>query len=409
LCAVAVGITLTAGSVKADDKRFEVPENRQAADILPAEVIKGPHYRIRDKVVSYGYLHHYTVDSDFGVFKVTGDGALRKLLKEIRAIAALKKIKKTDAYLEAVKRAGASPVQFGVNLITDPQGTLSGLPKGVSRFFGDVSASISKTKDPSEDDRAKQVLQVSAYKREYAYKLGVDVYSSNTVLQEELNSVGWASALGNLSVTAATAPLGGALITTAKAMRLANQVNDLLKENPPSRLRVINEEKLTGMGISKDLSKRFLDHPHFTPRHDTIIVGCLESLRLIKGRERFLQFILSAEDDVSANFFQNMAQTLMGYHESVSPLKEIKIVGGLVLAEAQNLSALIPFPLDHGVWTQRADRILTNLVSSYKGSGGSGKLKLWVTGTLSPLARQQLRLIGIRVKEKVDEQIDFVD
>jgi len=210
-----------------------------------------------------------------------------------------------------------------------------------------------------------------------------------------LNRVGWASALGSLSVTAATAAFAGAAITTLKAMRLANQANEVLKDNPPARLRVINDEKLSGMGISKNLSERFLDHPHFTPRHKTIIVECLKALKLVGGRRDFLEFLLSAKDEVSANFFQNMAETLRGYHEAVSPLKEIKIVGALVVAEAQNRSDLIPFPLDHGVWTKRADRILRNFVSSYKHAGGTGRLSLWVTGTLSPLARQELRKIGI--------------
>ncbi len=57
----------------ANAEEYEFPSNRNVSEILPAEIIKGPHYRIQDKVVSYGYLHHYTVESDFGVFKVTAD------------------------------------------------------------------------------------------------------------------------------------------------------------------------------------------------------------------------------------------------------------------------------------------------------------------------------------------------
>ncbi len=42
--------------------QFEAPANRKAAEILPAELIQGPHYRVRETVVSYGYMHHWTVD-----------------------------------------------------------------------------------------------------------------------------------------------------------------------------------------------------------------------------------------------------------------------------------------------------------------------------------------------------------
>ncbi|MBW1671446.1 MAG: hypothetical protein JRJ43_11600 [Deltaproteobacteria bacterium] len=48
---------------------FEVPQNRKVTEILPAETISGPHYSIRKNVASYGYMYHYTVDSDLGVFK----------------------------------------------------------------------------------------------------------------------------------------------------------------------------------------------------------------------------------------------------------------------------------------------------------------------------------------------------
>jgi len=57
-------------------------------------------------------MHHYTVDSDYGVFEVTGDHALLKLLKEISAVSELKKIKDTEAYLEAVKQAGMAPIDL---------------------------------------------------------------------------------------------------------------------------------------------------------------------------------------------------------------------------------------------------------------------------------------------------------
>ena len=46
---------------------------------------------------------------------------------------------------------------------------------------------------------AQNLLAVSSFKREYARKFDVDVYSTNEVLQKELNSVAWASAAGNLT------------------------------------------------------------------------------------------------------------------------------------------------------------------------------------------------------------------
>ncbi len=268
--------------------QFEAPANRKAAEILPAELIQGPHYRVRDSVVSYGYMHHWTVDTDFGTFEATGDGALRKLIREIHAIAALKEISRGEAFASSVAYAAKQPFQFAGKMITDPVDTISAGPSGVFHIFGNIYTGITEKHDPSEDSRLKQALFVSSWKRDFAAEHGVDVYSSNKALQEQLNRVGWASAVGGLSLSAAMIPLSGAGALVFKNTRLANQVGAALKEEPPSRLRIINNDKLSAMGISKDLAQRFLDHPTFTPRHDTVIAAALAELRGARGRDIFL-------------------------------------------------------------------------------------------------------------------------
>jgi len=42
-------------------------------------------------------------------------------------------------------------------------------------------------------------------------------------------------------------------------------------------------------------------------------------------------------------------------------------------------------------------------------AGSKGKIVFWMTGTLSPLARNQLNGLGIKVVENVDEKIEFID
>jgi hypothetical protein len=388
---------------------FETPHNRKASEILPSGMISGPHYRIREKVVSYGYMHHYTVDSDYGVFEVTGDAALRKLLKEINAIAALKKVSETEAFGKSVKEAAKKPLLFTKDLITEPVDTISGIPKGIYKLFGNIATSITKTHDPSEDARYKQILLVSNYKREYAYQLGVDVYSSNKVLQKELNKVGWAAAIGSLGVSVVTAGAGSTAVSAISKLRLMKSINEVLRAEPPSRLRQINDEKLSKMGVSKGLREQFLKHPHFTPRHDTVIVHSLTELKGALGRDAFLRFALKAEDEESANFFQHIAETMFGYHETVSPILEIRVIDGVAGARAKNGSVLIPVPLDHGVWTKEPQRIFKNMVARYRASRLPGNLEVWVTGTLSPMAREKLKGLGVHVSEDVDKRIGYMD
>ena len=406
--AVALVIGFAAAAT-AQEQGFEKPSNRLASEILPAAVIAGPYHQVREDVISYGYMHHYTVDSDFGVFEITGDGALRKLVNEFSAIASLKEFKLTDAFLQSVGKAAMAPVVFGKNLITHPVDTVTGLPQGVFSIFGNVFESITMEHDPSEDTRIKQALFVSSWKRDFATERGVDVYSSNKVLQEELNSVAWAAAITGLSVSAATMA-GGAAVAVMKNMRLADQIGNALAEEPPSRLRIINADKLLAMGVPEDLANRFLDHPHFTPRHDTVLVANLDGLKGAAGRAAFLETTLAASDEAGADFFMNMAQILGGYNDTVSPIEEIVIIDDLTLARAGNGRVMIPFPLDHGVWSKRANDIVKHLVTTYRlDTGYSGGYDLWVTGTVSPLAHEGFAGHGVSVTENVDERLAMMD
>src|SRR5688500_498941 len=66
---------------------YAVPAARPAALTLPPELAKGPYHTLRDPIAADGYMMHFTVESTFGTFEVTGLGALRKLVRELHAIA----------------------------------------------------------------------------------------------------------------------------------------------------------------------------------------------------------------------------------------------------------------------------------------------------------------------------------
>jgi hypothetical protein len=60
-------------------------------------VATGRDYTVRDPVVADGYMYQFKVKSPYGVFGVTGIGALRKLEHEIWAIGQLKQVTKSEA------------------------------------------------------------------------------------------------------------------------------------------------------------------------------------------------------------------------------------------------------------------------------------------------------------------------
>ncbi len=397
LCAAAVGAAA-----------YEQPRDRSAKDILPQDMLKGQQYQIRDLVVADGYMDRWTVDSKFGTFEAQGDGALRKLLREIWAISELQKVKKGEAFTKGLAGAVKAPFNLAKSLITNPVDTVTGVPRGMYQIMENVGTSATTTRDPSEDAKLAQALKMSSFKRDYAAQLDVDPYSSNKVLQKELNSVAWAATVGDWAFSFAMMPagVGGTVVSN---VRLANSVKNALKDEPPARLRIINDEKLAKMGIPEDLRKRFLDHPAYTPRHDTIIAANLEQLGDVSGRDAFLNLAVTAQDEVDANIYTTMAQMLRGYHETVARLSAISVVGRFTVAQTKDGQALIALPLDRLIWTQRADQVSNDLKANYRGAGFNGKFDVWATGTLSPRARQELEQRGDRVVERVNTRIEILD
>jgi hypothetical protein len=286
---------------------YEKFSDRKISDILPSDKVAGEHYKIRVTVQYYGYMDHFTVDSDYGVFEVTGDASLRKLLRGIDAMTAFKKIESTDAFGKALVASAKKPIQFVGHLVTEPVDTVTGIPKGVGKLFSNAYTSITTKKQAGEDSTTEAMLSLSKYKREYAYNLGVDPYSSNTVFQKELERIGWAAAVGNLSFSAATIPIGGGLGIAISYTGFAHSMNDYLKEQPPSQIRVDSESQLSSMGICEADIKKFLENNVFSPRHTAVIVASLGKLNDIKGRDVYLRYASTASDEEQANFMMHIA------------------------------------------------------------------------------------------------------
>ena len=82
----------------------------------------------------------------------------------------------------------------------------------------------------------KTCSRCPASSADYAKKFDVDVYSSNEVLQKELNSVAWASAAGNLTLSAASMVTGAAVLQAASGLRTLEQAKDLVNALPATEL-----------------------------------------------------------------------------------------------------------------------------------------------------------------------------
>ena len=124
--------TVATAQARAD---FEKPPTLAARDLVPADRLQGPGYRIDDTVPTDGFLATFTVRSDYGVFPARGPGMLGIRLSEVSGLRQLEAISKSDAFVEGLK---ASATEFGgqvKQIVTNPVETVKGIPEGVGRFF----------------------------------------------------------------------------------------------------------------------------------------------------------------------------------------------------------------------------------------------------------------------------------
>src|SRR5436190_14858817 len=112
----------------------EPPPSFTASTLLAADVRTGPHHTVREPVRTEGYFHEFDIGSDYGELSAVGLSQLSIRLNEIRALASLDEVSRSEVFL---KSAGGAVVNVGkstVKVVTDPVDTAKGVGSGVKRF-----------------------------------------------------------------------------------------------------------------------------------------------------------------------------------------------------------------------------------------------------------------------------------
>ena len=128
-----------------------------------------------------------------------------------------------------------------------------------------------------------------------ATRYGVNVYSRNKVLQEELDRLGQADFLGGLGVGVATSfvpGVGGLAFTASCTARL---LNEAINTTPASELWLQNKNKLLAMDMNGDTVELFLNNPSFSPAQTTVLVTALESMKGVANRGLFIKVALQVQ------------------------------------------------------------------------------------------------------------------
>jgi|RhiMetdeSRZDD1v2_1073273.scaffolds.fasta_scaffold150478_3 hypothetical protein len=377
-----------------------------ASKILPPELLSGPNHRVQERVTNDGYLNTYQIDSKFGTFTAVSNAVLRKRIGEINAMVVMEQVQGSKEYLDSIKEGGLDTMTSALSLMSRPVQTLSGAVQGLGAAFTRVDEGLFGAKrSQSEDSKVKDLIGFSTTKRQYAYQFDVDVYSENQKLQDMLNKISWAGYAGSLTWSAAMAAVpggAGVAMTVIGSNKLLNQV---FQNTPPVELRKMNTEKLNAMGVHVEIADAFINNTVFSPREQTLLVHALGEMNGVADRGAFVRVALPSQNSTVALFRQRQAQMYVGYNKSVAPLESFIPLGQFAVSRTANGALVFNLPMDYLVWTEPMARFITGANQLVNNLPEIKEKQVWIAGTLSPRARQEMESRGWQIHDRVEAQL----
>ena len=388
---------------------YETPSTLDARAILPPDVRKGPHHTVLDEVLPFRHTHRYRITSPHGQFEAYGGEMLKIRIQEIQAIATMdEEVNHIQSVAAGATHAILSPFKFMLDLVHEPKETLLALPRGMWHMATRIGEMAVGERGSLEDPENVELLGFSSVKRQVANHFGVDVYSSNRVLQEKLNSMSWAGYAGDAAVRLATLPIGGPAGAVLTGTSFSTTVGELLRDHTPEELRHLNRDKLEIMRLDDSLIEAFLQHPWYSPRHETVLVQALFEMNIVKNRNTFFKVATSARFEEEALFFQRIAEMLLSYHQNVKPFEEfVAIDDRLLMGLTRDHTLIGMLPVEFLPWRAGLAKS-ADAVATWASTQRIKKVELWISGKPTPRAHRELLAKGMTVRQGAMDYLTFL-
>jgi len=412
-------------------EKYEKIHDLKANEQLPAKIIRTDYYQIDPVVKSNGFLNIYTIKSDFGDYKATGNLSLLIVIRELYALNELKNLSKSKVFVEAAANSATGSIESMFHIATKPVETVKGVPGGVSRLFkrskdtagtvyegskdaageaaGYVTGSDDEKGAEGEDGKnlgetavdttgkaADWFFGVSAGQRKWAKKLGVDPYTRNELLQNALREVAKIDRAGNFTVRFAPIP-------RIPGSTYVNMANDAIWNLSYEELLEQNVEKLTELGISEASIKKFLENQSFSPLMQTYLIGAVLQLENVKDRNILIELATTKETEDFARFYLETVILMTWFDSQKEKLSEIRSFGELPYFIDQKNRLILFMPVDYLFWTKELAGMAADMTSNII-KGNKGEKDAIFLGDISPLSETGMKNLGWVVEDELNER-----
>ena len=388
---------------------FETPPHLMAGDLVPSELLEGPHFELAPLVVNDGYTNHYIVKSDFGEFPAAGRTELEARVDEVHAIATLREMNRSEAYGKGVaagaKRTALAPVRQVKRYIDNPKHLILAAPGDVMRVVG-IAEDVSKlVRLGLTKAYLKDLIGYDDAKKGLAKRLNVDPGSPNPVLQADLNRATWPYYGGSapmylLEEFMPLVPIPH--LTLVDGGESAGEAIDIY-ENEIGRKSV--RTQLRKMDVAKADRKAFKKHPAYSSRDRKNLVRSIFRVDDAVGRDTFVGHALRAETPTEARAIVHQAQTLAVYNETFDEIIEMDEVDGTVLCYTKSGVVVMPLYADYVAWTSDFAQRVDSMQTWNPESGPVAAREIWIAGEFTPWARQELVARSVAVHERATDEL----
>jgi len=391
---IGLAVALLLPTVGSSAESYESPATLDAGSVLADMPLSGRDWRIEPDVRSDGRMNHYRVHGPDGPIDTVGDVLARERAREFEAVAVIREIKTTEAYTDALERAGRSTLGAARDVIVDPVRAVRGLPGGVRMLADEVTAAAGAIGEGDVDvsETIKGAIGYHTAKRRLARELGVDPYSSNATLQRELDDLAWAAYAGGATIDAGmlVAPMAASLsVRGAKTATLERRGD---RDVSPALLYAKAKKILSELGLSDDETEAALYEGACSPRHRSETVAALAAHGSGAWRAAVARELAQLRKEQECRALVSALRMLPRVSPKPTQLawRDRSLVGyagrPLLLMHADRLA-----------WT-------SSLASTLEAEGSGGSLRL--SGVVTPAARQALEARGwvVRAKQETAEQ-----
>ena len=419
LVAGFLSLALSAGA------RAEREPVLDAAELVDASLLAGPGWRVEPRVQVRGYQARFRVHTDWGELEADSVDLLAVRVAEMPALEALHRTGVTQVLVESAAGKFGEPVEAVTAIASEPVRAGKGLPNGVARYFGErwerLRSSTRRIADRSHrlvmqdgspydnptgplgeagtDDPApkrgfwqrrgrelgrlaKQEIGFPAARQSLADRLAVDPYTRNPLIVPRLDGLAWAETTGRLATGEALGLLGG---PAGEVLARAIQINRLVLQEPPERLRARNHAILSTYCADERLLRGFLADGAYSPTLQVEFTDLYVKLAPAGGCEALLETALMAGDEAQARFVVNGLRLMLHALGEQSRGGTFVPQGALLAYETTDGEYVLPLAVDWLAWTSQIRRWF-----DLPTVGNRPRRTLLVAGAISPKAESEL-------------------